>query len=134
MRCNVTNSIANENAKRLMTKWKALETELDTILANNSSKEVMKAIMEQSRNCSLVQSTLELAEKGKIQVDVEMGYQFRQENVNMGIKLCCELRKLGYDAVVDMLWGYVCPRQSVNTEEMIDGKKRYMTFEWAEEE
>lgn len=127
-----TKSIANQNAKRLMDKCRALEKELDAILDKSADNEAMKAIMEQSRNCSLVQSTLELAEQGKIQVDIKMGYQIREENVKNGITLCCELRKFGYDTVVDMVWGYVCPRQSVDTNETIDGKKRYLTFEYAE--
>lgn len=50
------------------------------------------------------------------------------------LPLCCEMRAIGMNAVLDSETGMVVNGDEVDKDELReDGKRRYMTFEWVEE-
>jgi hypothetical protein len=56
-----------------------------------------------------------------------------QGNIETGIKWCCIMREAGFDAIVDCVCGAVYSRSEVESiiDIMIDGKRRFNTFEFA---
>lgn len=59
----------------------------------------------------------------------------RQKCLEHGIELCCDMRQNGFDVVVDTLSGWINFRNETDMEELrADGEKRYLTFEYVEED
>lgn len=51
------------------------------------------------------------------------------------LPICCEMRKIGMNAVIDTLTGEVVNGDSVDKDELReDSQRRYMTFEWVKED
>ena len=57
-----------------------------------------------------------------------------QGNLETGIEYCCLMREEGLDAIVDCLTGAVYKRSEVESiiDIMVDGKRRFNTFEFVE--
>lgn len=104
------------------------------IAMNEKEKAVIEAVERHNEYCCKVENmgfdALNVDEPNS--VEIECIDTMRQGNVASGVELCCKMRELRIDAVVDMLWGYVLPRSEADDSE-IDGKQRYLTFCWAEE-
>lgn len=128
-------SIANENAKRLMDKWNVLEKELDAILDEKIDNDIMNHLEEHYNRCYKVGCMMFDAKCGEPRsISMECCEAMRQDNVRTGIEWCCIAREAGIDVVVDMLWGYVIFKDEATDKIMENGKKRYMTFEYADDD
>lgn len=100
----------------------------------NAMNEVIKRTNDHNAHCKKV------ADMWAAEYDEEMGPNqcvetMRQANIEVGIEYCCWMRHYGLPAVVDMMLGYVLPEDEVDTEEEVEeGKKRYLVFEWVEDD
>ena len=103
------------------------------ITMNENEKALVEAVERHNDYCYKVGNMMFDAKCEKASdAEFECIDTMRNGNIATGIELCCKMRELNIDAVVDMIWGYVHPRNEVSDIDCkVDGKSRYMTFCWA---
>lgn len=102
------------------------------IRMTENEKAVVEAVERHNVHCAKVGGMIFDVKCGEpVNYDMECLETMRSGNIECGIKLCCKMRELHIDAVVDMLYGYVLPRSEADDSE-VDGQRRYLTFEFYE--
>ena len=102
------------------------------ITMNENEKALVEAVERHNAYCYKVGNMMFDAKCGETDANLECLDAMRQGNIETGIEFCCKMRELNIDVLVDVCWGYVLPRSETFDCE-VDGKPRFMTFEWAEE-